>query len=97
LTESHAFVVRQKKLLLQQSAARWRGMWILPPLKARSPSSRPIHMSIFPFTNHHVTLKVFARRAHQIDKQTQAWFSVGELDSIPIPSPHHRAISDLLH
>src|SRR2546427_13239227 len=32
LTENHAFIVRQKTLLLQQANHRWCGMWILPPL-----------------------------------------------------------------
>src|SRR6266566_1530427 len=32
VTENHAFIVRPGKILLEQSAARWRGMWILPPL-----------------------------------------------------------------
>ncbi len=31
LVETHAFVIRQDKILLEQSRGRWRGMWILPP------------------------------------------------------------------
>src|SRR5256884_125234 len=48
LTENHAFIVRRGKILLEQSAKRWRGLWILPPLKLDGvkPSSwrRALHM-----------------------------------------------------
>src|SRR5204862_4869730 len=53
LVEKHAFVVRQGKILLQQSSKRWRGMWILPPLQT-SVSGQPLHISTFPFTHHRV-------------------------------------------
>ena len=96
LTESHTFVVRRKKVLLEKSRKRWPGMWILPPLKTRSTIKRPFYMSIFPFTNHRITLKVFPQSLLRIDNQRQRWFSPRALESIPIPSPHRRAIVDLL-
>ena len=95
LIENHAFVFSKNKLLLQPAFPRWRGMWILPQLKSRSMRKRPIHVSIFPFTNHRVTLKVFRQRQNKIDRQR--WFPIRALGSIPIPSPHRRAIVDLLH
>ncbi len=95
LIENHAFVLSKNKLLLQPAFQRWRGMWILPPLKSGSIRKCPIHMSIFPFTNHRVTLKVFRQRQSKIDRQR--WFPLPALGSIPIPSPHRRAIVDLLH
>jgi A/G-specific adenine glycosylase len=96
LVENHAFVVRKTKILLQQAVRRWRGMWILPPFKTRSTTHRPLHMSIFPFTNHRVRLQIFARGAGRINKQSQRWVSIDSLDTIPIPSPHRRAIFDLV-
>jgi hypothetical protein len=95
LIENHVFVFRKNKLLLQPAFQRWRGMWILPEIKSSSRTKRPIHVSIFPFTNHRVTLKVFQQRQGKIDRQR--WFALRALDSIPIPSPHRRAIVDLLH
>jgi A/G-specific adenine glycosylase len=95
LTETHAFARKQKRILLERSSGRWRGMWMLPPLK-KPAGKRPLHMSIFPFTNHRVTLRVFARRARKIDEQTQRWFQINALRSIPIPSPHRRAIEQLI-
>jgi A/G-specific adenine glycosylase len=99
LVEKHSFVIRNDKLLLQKSPARWRGMWILPPvqLDGFKPSSlpHPIYTAVFPFTNHRVALKVFRRRLRKIDNG-KCWFPFRKLDSIPIPSPHRRAIDALL-
>jgi A/G-specific adenine glycosylase len=95
LRETHAFVVRQNKILLEQSAPRWRGMWILPPVGIRSKSSRPIHTSTFPFTHHRVKLVVFWQK-RRVRSKRQRWFSLLDIDSIPLPSPHRRAIVDLL-
>jgi A/G-specific adenine glycosylase len=101
LTERHGFSLIRDKILLEQAKKRWRGMWTLPPLKLdcfkqSSASCALIHVSNFPFTNHRVTLHIFAHRARKIDQQTQRWFKISALDSIPIPSPHRRAIEQLI-
>jgi A/G-specific adenine glycosylase len=95
LTETHALTRKQNEILLEQSRGRWRGMWMLPPL-TKPTSKRQLHMSIFPFTNHRITLRVFAHRTRKIDKRTQRWFQINTLHSIPIPSPHRRAIEQLI-
>jgi A/G-specific adenine glycosylase len=97
LVEKHSFVIRNDKLLLAQSANRWRGMWILPQLNGSSKNNGAIYQAIFPFTNHRITLRVYRRRSHKAREQTQRWFSRREMDSIPIPSPHRRALMALLH
>jgi A/G-specific adenine glycosylase len=97
LVETHAFVVRRGRILLERSSKRWRGMWILPPIKARLTIDQPIYLSIFPFTNHHVTLKIYRRRPRKINNSAQRWTDIGSLGSIPISSPHRRAIVDLLN
>jgi A/G-specific adenine glycosylase len=103
LTENHAFVVRQNKILLERSANRWRGMWILPPLETRTCPERqpngstvngPIYRSIFPFTHHQVALNVYRRRPRKTDK-LQRWIRIASLGSIPVPAPHRRAITYL--
>jgi A/G-specific adenine glycosylase len=96
LTETRAFTFRRNRILLEQSSGRWRGLWILPPARARSTTNRPIHTSIFPFTNHRITLKVFAQSAPRSRTRGQRWFSVAQLASIPLPSPHRRAVEHLL-
>jgi len=97
LIEKHVFAASRGKLLLAKSARRWCGMWILPPLKGDSKRRGAIYKAIFPFTNHRVTLEVFRKRARETDNQRERWFPFHNLDSIPIPSPHRRAIDALLN
>src|SRR5262249_40829812 len=100
LVETHAFILRDDKLLLTKATNRWRGMWILPPFKLdrlnRSSSRHPLHASVFPFTNHRITLQVFRQRARKIDNARESWITMHKLASIPIPSPHRRVINALL-
>ncbi len=97
LSEVHTFTYRHNRILLEQASGRWHGMWILPPARARSVLTRPIHTSIFPFTNHRITLKVFAQPAPRTRARGQGrWFSIAQLASIPLPSPHRRAVEQLL-
>ena len=111
LIEKHALVVRQGKILLEQSSTRWRGMWILPPLKLGSfkqPNGRrrAIYTSVFPFTNHRIAFKVYAEGLRRIDprkngfavanKDSQRWIRIESLDSVPMPSPHKTAVRHLL-
>ena len=95
LTEAHAFIFHRNRLLLEQSSGRWRGMWILPGAKSTR-RRRPAHMSIFPFTNHRITLKIFAHPPPRLRTKAQRWFSTAQLASIPLPSPHRRAVEQLL-
>ena len=96
LIEARAFTLCRNRILLEQSSGRWHGMWILPLVQARSVITRPIHTSIFPFTNHRITLKVFAQPAPRTRARGQHWFSLAQLASIPLPSPHRRAVEQLL-
>lgn len=101
LVESHRFCTMGNDVLLEQSRQRWRGMWILPPVtvtnsKQSNYQTNLIHTSTFSFTNHRITLRVYRRRAHRIDQRVQQWFPKSELNAIPIPSPHRRAIANLL-
>jgi A/G-specific adenine glycosylase len=94
LIENHRFIRQREKLLLVQSRNRWRGMWILPPLQSAKHNGA-IYSAVFPFTNHRVTLKVFRTYRHKIENESARWFSKRALMSIPIPSPHRRAIEQL--
>jgi A/G-specific adenine glycosylase len=93
-TENHSFVMRRGRVLLEQSTDRWRGMWILPRL-ATTPRRRPLHRLEFPFTHHRVTLEVYRGVAGKLIPLRQ-WFGRDELASIPIPSPHRRALTAIL-
>ncbi len=96
LVESHAFTTRRNKILLEQSSDRWHGMWILPAVRSGPSKARSIYTSIFPFTNHRVKLRVFRQRSPATANRRRRWVRIDSLDSIPIPSPHRRAIADLL-
>jgi A/G-specific adenine glycosylase len=97
LEEHHTLSVHRNRVLLEQSHNRWRGMWMLPRLQKPAAAGVPIHVSRFPFTHHRITLKVFRRpgRAHVV-KPSQRWFPVTAMDSIPLPSPHRRALAEIL-
>ena len=91
--EKHAFIVSNGRLLLEQSSARWRGMWILPRFEAGT-SDQPLYKSIFPFTNHRIALVVYRRETPHRIVPTQQWFE--SIDDIAMPSPHRRAAQALL-
>jgi len=96
LIERHALVARKNKILLQSAAHRWRGMWILPALSGHNRKrNSTIYSAAFPFTAHRITLQISSAQIREIDKVKTRWFSKRELRSIPIPSPHRRAIEQL--
>jgi A/G-specific adenine glycosylase len=94
-TENHTFVLRRGRVLLEQSTDRWRGMWILPRLKAAPRGGESLHRSAFSFTHHRITLDVY-RGAPAKQSSIVRWFSRRDLASIPVPSPHRRALKCLV-
>jgi A/G-specific adenine glycosylase len=95
-TENHSFVVNRGRVLLEQSTNRWRGMWILPRLRTVSARRKPAHRSEFPFTHHRITLAIYPRPKITRTPPGLRWFAVRDLPSIPVPSPHRRALTKLL-
>ena len=95
LHESHHFVERAGRILLEQSHERWRGMWILPRTEQPPAGARLLHRSQFPFTHHRITLDVFAA-THVETSDAHRWFTLADIDTIPVPSPHRRALDALL-
>jgi A/G-specific adenine glycosylase len=94
--EAHGFLLRRNRILLEQStAARWRGLWILPRLDS-SPQSEPLLRLDFPFTHHRITLSVFAPPAAFAPNDRQRWFPLRTLAALPLPAPHRRALARLL-
>ena len=94
-TEGYAFTRGGKGILLEQSRDRWRGMWILPRL-ARLPRRKPLLQLDFPFTHHRITLAVFARAGTAQPNEKQRWFPLRALPRLPVPTPHRRALAQLL-
>ena len=95
LREKHVFTTMRGKILLQQCRERWRGMWMLPRMDAAK-GERPLHISTFPFTHHRVRLEIFARDRFTLDRTAHRWFPMRSIESIPMPSPHRRAVTELL-
>ena len=96
LIEFHSFNRARGRILLEQSRKRWRGLWILPSLQKQPADESAVYVSEFPFTNHRVTLSVFASLPGMRLRKAQRWFPIRNLNSIAIPSPHRRAIHHLL-
>jgi A/G-specific adenine glycosylase len=94
LIERHAFVVSSGRVLLEQSSARWRGLWILPRFETGA-SDQPLYRSTFPFTHHRIAFVVYRRATPNRISPTQQWFE--SIDDIAMPSPHRRAAQTLLN
>ena len=99
LIERHAFALSNGRVLLEQSSARWRGMWILPPhnldgRKRSSSAARAMYVSTFSFTHHWITLVVYGSLKPKSIAPNQRWFA--SIDHIAMPSPHRRAVEALL-
>jgi len=95
MIEQHALVVRRNRILLESARRRWLGMWILPATRDKPKTGAAIYQRVFPFTNHRILLEIVRGNARRT--RDQRWFSKEKLDSIPIPSPHRRAIHALLN
>lgn len=97
LSENCALILSKNRILLeQQTSARWRGLWKLPPLPAAPMDEKPLVRLDYPFTHHRVTLSVFKAPAPAKPARNQAWHALASLDALAIPSPHRRALVALL-
>lgn len=97
ITENHSFSFSRGCVLLEKSRARWRGMWVLPRLNVSPENQRPLHVSEFPFTHYRVRLAVYEQeRSRFALGDERRLFSKQGLGNIPIPSPHRRAVTQLL-
>ena len=96
LRELHSFNYVRDRVLLEQSHKRWRGLWILPALATEPAGQAPLQISEFPFTHHRITLAVFAASQSPRVHKSRHWFPIRELHTVPMPSPHRRALDHLL-
>ena len=97
LAEDCAWIVRDGKLLLeQQTGSRWRGLWKLPLLPTANPKSQLLVAFDYPFTNHCVTLSVYASRAPKAPASARRWIALTDIDTIALAAPHKRAIKRIV-
>ena len=95
----HFLALKEGRILLQENLGkRWGGLWSLPTLAPDSESSPAFDVNVpflslsYPITRFVVRLNVFVREPPAIVSVGQAWHDLEALDSIPMPSPHRRAI-----
>ena len=100
-TEFHFLALKEGRILLQQNPGkRWHGLWTLPVLAPGSESSQhfdvnhPFLSLSYPITRFVVRLNVFLSEPPATLSAGQAWHGLELLDSVPMPSPHRRAVRD---
>jgi A/G-specific adenine glycosylase len=93
-SEHRAWFYQQGRLYLELSQGpRWRGLWILPELggtKAKGRQGRPLTEITYPITRFRVTMKIY--QALEKPPEHLRGFTATELELIPLPSPHRKAI-----
>jgi A/G-specific adenine glycosylase len=99
--EFHFLALKEGRVLLQQNLGqRWHGLWSLPALVPNPGSSqqfdmnRPFLSFSYPITRFVVRLNVFLSEPPAALSPGQAWHCLAILDSVPMPSPHRRAIQE---
>ena len=97
LTEHCAWIPDADRILLeQQHGARWRGMWKLPAIALPRSGEAPLLQLEYPFTHHRVTLSIFSAPLPTTLADNQRWVNVADLAEVALPSPHRRALIQLL-
>lgn len=96
LTERHAFIHQRNFVLLEQSQDRWRGLWILPRLNGDKKEGQMLLSLNFSFTHHRIRLEVLAGSRRFSPNEYSRWFEPTALDCLPMPTPHRRALVQLL-
>jgi A/G-specific adenine glycosylase len=98
-TELYFLALKEGRILMQQNPGRrWRGLWTLPVLAPGSESSQHVNLNHpflslkYPITRFVVCLNVFLSEPPATLGAGQAWHSLEVLDSVPMPSPHRRAV-----
>jgi A/G-specific adenine glycosylase len=91
MIERRAWIVENGTIHLALSTKRWKGMWILPEVDDESESVA--HVENYPITRYRVRMEVVSASPSRISGLRA--FPLSEIDAIPIPSPHRRAIQAL--
>lgn len=91
VTERRAWIAENGTVHLALSTARWKGMWILPGID--DADAPVIHVENYPITRYRVRMEVVPAAPSRISGLRA--FPISELNAIPIPSPHRRAITAL--
>ena len=95
--ERAAWITTDSAVLLeQQVGSRSRGLWKFPVLLEPAPAG-PLFETVYPFTHHKVTLRVYAGAAPDLLSAHQRWFAKRSvLDEAAMPAGHRRALVALV-
>jgi A/G-specific adenine glycosylase len=88
-------VIDGGRLLLEQESGRRReGLWKLPELpEARLGIAELLLETKYSITRYRVTLRVYAdKQGKRLPAKGQAWFTLKQLESLPMPSPYRKAL-----
>jgi A/G-specific adenine glycosylase len=97
--EFYFLALKEGRILLEQNLGkRWHGLWTLPALEPGSESSKRCNVNLpllslsYPITRFVVRLSVFLTEPPVTVSAGQVWHRLELLDSVPMPSPHRRAV-----
>lgn len=80
--------------LRRSEGTRWPGLWVLPPAPPPAAVARPLYREIYSILHYRVDLRVVeSGRAGPLPGWSH--FRWGELEDLPVPSPHRRALRAL--
>jgi A/G-specific adenine glycosylase len=94
--EARFVAIKNAEVLLEQSLGkRWHGLWILPARKSNVDADGrgdPFVSLKYPITRFIVQLDVFLHEPPANAGPGQAWHALESIESVPMPSPHRRAL-----
>jgi A/G-specific adenine glycosylase len=95
--EDYLWIFQQDRILLQQrSGQRWRGLWTLPPAELKPLAEPPLIVVKHPITRFVIELRVFSGELPDLLSEGMRWHAIAQLDELPMPLPHRRAVQMLL-
>ena len=72
-------------------------MWKLPLLESETEEATPLFETIYPFTHHRITLRVYPSQTPAVHKDFQRWFALESvLSEAALPAGHRRALLALI-
>lgn len=96
VTEDVLLARQNGRLLLSATTGTRRlGMWQLPPLHGR-PAGREVWRGKYAITKHRVTLTLFEPAQTVVLQDGERWFTLAEIEALPMPSPFRRALEAAL-
>jgi A/G-specific adenine glycosylase len=97
IKEDYVWIKEGERILLQQQIGqRWHGLWTLPSAHNCSRSGKPIAVFRHPITRFLVEARVFAVTSQNVFLSSQRWHLIQDLASLAMPSPHRRAVTEIL-